>query len=894
MKTGRIVTLVVVVLAALVAFVAPLGNRASVAATTPPVSSSADLYVDSHAPCAGADGSESAPFCTISAAAAVVSPGQTVHVEPGSYNEAVTFTQSGTSSAPITFVADNSDLGAVKVGSVAQQVAGTIFNLSNVHDVVVRGFTAYGALLPGNLVPTVLVNNSARITLDGDAFHGQVLNVPDVQVTGTSSDVTISRTYIVDFRAAGIQVDPGSARTQISENTFDVGQFNPSFTTGGLTITDAPGTTVTGNTLLTRCRAGIVVSGTSPGTSIENNIVDTGHLTPNFPSTTSACPNPAGATAVTVSAASIPQTVADYNLIDPASTGALYTWGSVNYSDLPSFQAATGQGAHDIGANPGLLGLQGADLGYYPISATSPAVDSADAGAPGELATDMLDNARSDDPNVANTGTGIGYYDRGAIELEAAATAGGTTLSHTVGGAPFDLTATVVNSTPWVTNGPVGEAAYSFSGEPYPVITKATSLQHTFRKAGEHCVHTFTSQDGFRVVTRVGASDVCTVLGAYYTPVTPTRILDTRTTTGVSSPGPIPPNSDLILPLPAVGSVSAADISAVVLNVTVTAPTADGSVTVYPGGTSMPLASNLNFTPGETVPNLVTVPLVNGSIAFHNGSNGTVHVVADLEGFYGASGGGFKAQSPVRVLDTRIGTGTGTPGPIAPRSALQLDLSGQIPAGATAVILNVTVTAPSTAGYLIVYPDGGTPPLASNLNFLAGQTEPNLVMVPVQAGKVDIYNGAYGTVHVVADLEGYFGSAASGATQVFVPYGPLRITDTRFGTGTGGIPSPIAPGGQLWVYPTWIDGVCVPTCPIARAAVLNVTVTQPTAPGYLIVYPGGSTMPLASNLNFSSGQTVPNLVTVADNNGSIAVYNGGSGTTQLVVDEDGYFIDAPS
>jgi hypothetical protein len=878
MKTARIVTLVAVLLAAGVAMIAPLGSRQSMAGAAPAVSASADLYVDSHAQCAGADGSESAPFCTISAAAAVVSPGQTVHVEPtGPYNEAVTFTHSGTSSAPITFVADTSNLGVglVRVGNVTQAVTGTIFNLSNVHDVVVRGFVAFGS---GG--PVVLVNDSARITLDGGAVRGSVLNVPAVQVTGESTDVTISRTYVADSRAMGIQIDPGSARTQLDENTFDL---------TGLTITDAPGTTVIGNTFRTECRAGIVVSGTSPGTLIENNIVETAHRAPSAPS---ACANPAGATAVAVSDASIPQTVANYNLIDPASTGALYSWGSVNYPDLPSFQAATGQGSHDIAANPLLLNLTGGDLPWYPISATSSAVDSADAGAPGELATDILDNARADDPDVANTGTGIGYYDRGAVELESPPTDGGGIISHTVGGAPFEVTAAVVISTPWVTNGQIGEVRYSFDGEPYPVITHATSLQHTFRMAGKHCVNTFISVDGFRTGLGVGFSDACTVLGAYYTPVAPTRILDTRTTTGVSSPAPIPPNSDLILPLPAVGSVPAGDISAVVLNVTVTAPTAGGSLTVYPGGTSLPLASNLNYTAGQTVPNLVTVPLVNGSIAFHNGSAGTVHVVADLEGFYGASGGGFKGQSPVRVLDTRIGTGTGTPGPIGPRSALQLDLSGRVPAGATAVILNVTVTAPTTAGYLIVYPDGGTPPLASNLNFLAGQTVPNLVMVPVQAGKVDIYNGAYGTVHVVADLAGYFGTAASGATQVFVPYGPLRITDTRI--GTGGIASPIAPGGQVSVYPTWIDGFCVPICPLARAAVLNVTVTQPTAPGYLIVYPGGSAMPLASNLNFTAGQTVPNLVTVADNNGSIAVYNGGSGTTQLVVDEDGYFIEAPS
>jgi len=876
MKAGRIVKFAVVLLAAGVGLTAPFEARPSAAGTTPAVSTSADLYVDSHAQCAGADGSQWAAFCTISAAAAVVSPGQTVHVEPGTYYEAVTFTRSGTSSAPITFVADNTNLGLVMVGSVAQQVNGSIFNLSNVHDVVVRGFLAFGSG-----APVVLVNNSARVTLDGGAVNG--LSPNGIQVTGASSDVTISRTYVLDGRATGIQIDPGAARTQISENTLDL---------GGLAITDAPGTTVTGNTIRTECRAGITVTGTSPGVSIQNNIVDAARDVPDAPS---ACPSPSAATAITVSDASIPQTVADYNLIDPTSTGALYTWGNASYLDLPSFQSATGQAGHDIAANPGLLRARGTNMAWYPISATSPAVDSANADAPGELTTDMLDNARADDPDVANTGTATGYYDRGAGELEGVGTAGGGTLGHTVGGAPFEVTATVVNSTSWVTNGPVGEVAYRFDDGSYAVVTKATSLQHTFRKAGEHCLSSsFISKDGFRTGTGVGGSGPCTVLGAYYTPVTPTRILDTRTTTGVSSPAPIPPNSDLTLPLPAIGSVPAGDISAVVLNVTVTAPTASGYLTVYPAGTTLPSASNLNFVPYQTVPNLVTVPVVNGSIAFHNGSPGTVHVVADLAGFYGSGGSGFKGQSPVRVLDTRDGTGTGTARPIGAGSVLQLDLSSRVPAGATALILNTTVTEPTAPGFLTVYPDGVAPPSASNLNFTAGQTVPNLVMVPVHDGKVDFYNAASGTVNVVADLAGFFGTAASGATQVFVPYGPLRLADTRDGTGLDlPLAGPVAPGGELPVYPTWIDGTCVPTCPRATAAVLNVTVTQPTAPGYLTVYPRFETRPLASNLNFNPRDTVPNLVATADDTG-IAVYNGSSGTVHVVVDEEGYFIDASS
>lgn len=58
----------------------------------------------------------------------------------------------------------------------------------------------------------------------------------------------------------------------------------------------------------------------------------------------------------------------------------------------------------------------------------------------------------------------------------------------------------------------------------------------------------------------------------------------------------------------------------------------------------------------------------------------------------------------------------------------------------------------------------------------------------------------------------------------------------------------------------------------------------------LIVYPAGRPRPLASNLNFTVGETVPNLVTVQGGNGQISFYNDSSGQIQLIVDEYGYYM----
>jgi hypothetical protein len=79
-----------------------------------------------------------------------------------------------------------------------------------------------------------------------------------------------------------------------------------------------------------------------------------------------------------------------------------------------------------------------------------------------------------------------------------------------------------------------------------------------------------------------------------------------------------------------------------------------------------------------------------------------------------------------------------------------------VPANATSVVLNVTVTEPiGPESFLTLFPNGTARPLASNLNFVAGETVPNLVVVRVQNGKVSIYNNV-GATHVIADVQGWF------------------------------------------------------------------------------------------------------------------------------------------
>jgi hypothetical protein len=334
--------------------------------------------------------------------------------------------------------------------------------------------------------------------------------------------------------------------------------------------------------------------------------------------------------------------------------------------------------------------------------------------------------------------------------------------------------------------------------------------------------------------------------------------------------------------------------SAVVLNVTVADPAGVGFVTVYPDdGSGRPVASNLNFVPNQTVPALVVVKVpTDGKVRFFNGSGGSVELIADVSGYFtGANApsgqGAFGALSPVRLLDTRLGTGA----PVAARTSVAVTVIGTpVPPGVSAVVLNVTVTEATSPGYITAYPDGGPILAASNLNFLGSQTVPNLVVVPVGGdGKISLFNGSMGSVHLLADISGYFLAGDPVNAGALGALSPVRLLDTR--TGVGAPQGAVAAGGTVSLQVTGRGGV--PASGVS-AVVLNVTATEPTGPGYVTVYGDGTARPAtASNLNYVKDQVVPNLVIApVGANGKVALYNGSADTVQLVADVSGYVVSA--
>ncbi|GAB2568977.1 hypothetical protein [Kribbella endophytica] len=378
-----------------------------------------------------------------------------------------------------------------------------------------------------------------------------------------------------------------------------------------------------------------------------------------------------------------------------------------------------------------------------------------------------------------------------------------------------------------------------------------------------------------------------------YASLAPSRVLDTRSAIGAAA-GPVAARGVVHLSVLGRGGVPASGVSAVVLNVTVTQPTTAGYVTVFPDGTTMPTASNLNFAARQTIPNLVVARVgANGKIALANNSTGTAHLTADVAGYYLAgtptAAGTFASLAPSRVLDTRSAIGAAA-GPVAARGVVHLSVLGRggVPAsGVSAVVLNATVTQPTTGGYITVYPDGTTMPTASNLNFVARQTIPNLVVARVGAnGKIALANNSTGTAHLTADIAGYYLAGTPTVAGAFVSLAPSRSLDTRSAIGTA-----IGPVPARGVVPLSVlarNGV--PASGVS-AVVLNTTVTQPTTGGYITVYPDGTTMPTASNLNFVARQTIPNLVVArVGANGKVALANNSTGTAHLTADIAGYYL----
>jgi uncharacterized protein (DUF1501 family) len=240
-------------------------------------------------------------------------------------------------------------------------------------------------------------------------------------------------------------------------------------------------------------------------------------------------------------------------------------------------------------------------------------------------------------------------------------------------------------------------------------------------------------------------------------PLVPARLLDTRDGTGAPA-ARVRGGSTIDLQVAGRGGVPASGVQAVVLNVGSVNPTARGFVTVWPTSEPRPSISNLNYTPGMNIPNLVMCKLGSGGKVSLFANEGELDLIADVVGCYSAEGGArLVSVTPRRVLDTRDGTGARR-GPVNGGSEIDVAVTGTggVSHEATAVIINVTAVNATSDTYVTVYPNGVGRPGASSLNVKAGNTVANLVIAKVgTGGRVRLYNHR-GAVDLLADITGYF------------------------------------------------------------------------------------------------------------------------------------------
>jgi uncharacterized protein (DUF1501 family) len=334
-----------------------------------------------------------------------------------------------------------------------------------------------------------------------------------------------------------------------------------------------------------------------------------------------------------------------------------------------------------------------------------------------------------------------------------------------------------------------------------------------------------------------------------FVPIAPTRVADTRNGTPA---GMIGTEQTLRVRVTGVGAVPAAGVTAIVANVTAVDATQPHFFTVFPGGAPRPVTSNINGGPGRPVPNLVVMGVgSDGFIEVFN-SHGSAHCLVDVFGYFTPSAGDrFTPLSPSRLFDTRTGHGV-RPGKIGPAEVVDVAVAGLagVPVGARAVVLNLAATETDAPGYLALTPTGQTPGGTSNINFFAGDTVANLVIVQLGPDGRLLLTGPGSGKHALADVFGYFGDVG----DRFRAVSPRRLLDTREGLG-----APLARiGPQRIIDVTVASRAGVPAN--ATAVVLNVAATNVDAPSFITVWPRGEPQPNTSNLNLAAGQTVANLV----------------------------------
>ena len=399
-----------------------------------------------------------------------------------------------------------------------------------------------------------------------------------------------------------------------------------------------------------------------------------------------------------------------------------------------------------------------------------------------------------------------------------------------------------------------------------------------------------------------------------YHATSPARVLDSRPTaaghTNIGLAGKFTAGTVRTFAVAGVIGVGATSVAvptnatAVTGNLTIVNQTAAGVVALGPIMTASGATTTINFVKGDTRANNVTLGLGSGgtlAAVYRSSTAGaTIDLIFDVTGYFtpDTSGATYHTLTPGRILDTRpTGSGhtnIGLSGKFTTKSVRTFAVAGVkalgwssalVPATATAVTGNLTVTDATSIGYVSVGPTIAPVPSTSTLNVAKGANVANGVTVALKSGKLQaVWDGTAGSsADVIFDVTGYFTSGSGGLS--FYPIAPVRVLDSSMslglsGTFTSGTARLFTIGGTAGV-PTGAAGISG-----------NLTVLSPSSAGWALVSPEIVASPITSTLNVASGHSEANGFDVAlGSGGHVALeWAGTTGSTaNIALDVTGYW-----
>ncbi|MBK9171197.1 MAG: hypothetical protein IPM24_27575 [Bryobacterales bacterium] len=392
-----------------------------------------------------------------------------------------------------------------------------------------------------------------------------------------------------------------------------------------------------------------------------------------------------------------------------------------------------------------------------------------------------------------------------------------------------------------------------------------------------------------------------------FVPITPCRLLETRPEynfegrTGVFGPPFLWAGETRTLPVPSSPLCpTPASAKAYVLNVTLVPRGGVDFVTVWSGGDPRPDYWTARSPDGLIVANSAIVPAgPGGTIQVYTSHN--TDLILDISGYFtddpAASNLVFYPLTPCRVIDSRSEY-RWPPGPFGPpamgagetrRFHFPQTPYCQIPAGAAAHSITVTVAPPKPLAFATLWPAGGPQPNVSSINSPSARVLANSVIIPAGAGgALDVFT--YGDTDFLVDINGYFAPDDGVNGLFFYPARQCRVADTRGGgpfSGTFG--GPQFGNETTRTIPVGAASHCAGLTTNAKAWAVNATVMPGGNPmPYLTLWPAGQPRPNASLVNAFDGQIVSGAgVIPAGPDGAINVFT--YRPSHVVIEVSGFF-----